>query len=220
MLTESTEMYLITIYRLTRNHNEFAHTKEIAEGMNVSLPSVSEKLKKLSEQGYLNYEWRKGANLTQEGERIALSVLRKHRLIETFLVVKAGYEIDEVHDEACKLEHAMTDRLIDYLDKSMDYPKTDPHGHPIPDKTGVISESNSKPLEKAHQGEQLVISQVSDWNNTELSYLIRIGIKPGAIVNIVDIAPFKGPITLELGEKTVALTPEIASRIYVIKNST
>ena len=114
MYSESTEMYLITIYRLTRNAAS-ASTKAIAEMMNISQPSVSERLKRLAKQGYLDYAWREGATLTPEGERIAVNVLRKHRLLETFLVEMAGYALDEIHDEACRMEHAISDRLADRL---------------------------------------------------------------------------------------------------------
>ena len=137
-------MYLITIYRLTRNDNSYAHTKEIAQGLNVSLPSVSEQLKKLSERGYVNYEWIQGANLTDEGEHIALSVLRKHRIIETFLIKIAGYAIDEVYEEACMLEHVVSDRL----DRMLGNPVSDPNGHPIPDREGNIPDMPCFPLRR------------------------------------------------------------------------
>jgi DtxR family Mn-dependent transcriptional regulator len=215
MLTESTEMYLITIYRLTRNDNTYAHTKEIAEGMNVSLPSVSEQLKRLSERGYVNYEWRQGANLTDEGERIALSVLRKHRLIETFLVNMAGYSIDEVHEEACRLEHVVSDRLTDRLDRMLGNPAADPHGHPIPDREGNIPDMPCFPLRGAKAGQTLVIKQVSDWDKDMLSYLNRIGIVPESVITVMEIAPFDGPLTLELGDKTVALSRKVTNDIYV-----
>jgi len=215
MLTEATEMYLITIYRLTLNDNTYAHTKEIAQGLNVSLPSVSEQLKKLSERGYVNYEWRQGANLTDEGEHIALSVLRKHRIIETFLVKMAGYAIDEVHEEACRLEHVVSDRLTDRLHRMLGNPVVDPHGHPIPGKDGKIPDLSCFPLGVAKAGQKLVVNQVSDWDKDVLSYLKRIGIVPDSVITIMEIAPFDGPLTIELGDKTVALSRTVSKNISV-----
>ena len=113
-------MYLITVYRLTRQAPR-ASTKDIATLLKISQPSVSEQLKRLTKQGYLNYQWREGATLTQKGERIAINVLRKHRLIETFLTQMAGYGLGEVHDEACQIEHAISDRLADQLEVMLNY---------------------------------------------------------------------------------------------------
>lgn len=215
-LTESTEMYLITIYRLTRDGNLFAHTKDIAEGMCVSLPSVSEQLKKLSERGFVNYEWRQGANLTNEGARVALSILRKHRLIETFLVEMAGYAIDEVHDEACRLEHVVSDRLTDRLDEMLGHPSFDPHGHPIPARDSRVQELSLKSLTESKPGDKVQIKQVSDWDKEILSYLCKVGIVPGAEVTIMETAPFDGPVTLVLGDKTIALSRHVLTNISVI----
>ena len=214
-LSESTEMYLITIYRLTRNGNDYAHTKDIAEGMGVSLPSVSEKLKRLSENGYVNYEWRHGTNLTDQGAQIAISVLRKHRLVETFLVRMAGYSLDEVHEEACRLEHVLSDRLTDRIEEMLGYPTTDPHGHPIPTKECTISEYNYLQLKDSKPGHRVVIQELSDWNPEILKYLCRVGIVPGTVVTIIDIAPFDGPVTLALGDKTVALSQQVLGNISV-----
>jgi len=212
--TESTEMYLITVYRLTRK-SPYASTKDIATMLNVSPPSVSERIKRLAEQGYLNHEWREGATLTEKGEHIAINVLRKHRLVETFLVEMASYSIDEIHDEACKIEHAISNRLADRLEAMLDHPKIDPHGHPIPTKDGQVAISEYHPLADVPPGQEVIIRQVSDWEPEQLTYLQELGLVPGAKVVVQNKAPFEGPLTLSVGSNTVAIAPTIAREIGV-----
>jgi DtxR family Mn-dependent transcriptional regulator len=214
MQTESTEMYLITVYRLTRQMPR-ATTKDIANLLKISQPSVSEQLKRLAKQGYLKHEWREGAALTEKGERIAINVLRKHRLIETFLVEMAGYAIDEIHDEACQMEHAISDRLADQLEAMLGYPQVDSHGHPIPDKDGSVARLDFLPLADVSPGETVVIRQVSDWEREEIQYLRELGLVPGTAVTVSTVAPFDGPLTLEVEEKTIALARSIAQKIGV-----
>jgi len=212
--TESTEMYLITVYRLTRK-SPYASTKDIATMLNVSPPSVSERIKRLAEQGYLNHEWREGATLTEKGEHIAINVLRKHRLVETFLVEMAGYSIDEIHDEACKIEHAISNRLADRLEAMLNHPKMDPHGHPIPTKDGQVATPAHRPLADVSPGREVIIRQVSDWEPEQLTYLQELGLVPGAKVVVQNKAPFEGPLTLKVGSNTVAIAPTIAREIGV-----
>ncbi|HMR66620.1 MAG TPA: metal-dependent transcriptional regulator [Anaerolineae bacterium] len=212
--TESTEMYLITVYRLTR-HASHASTKVIADMLGISPPSVSERLKRLAQQGYLIHEWREGAKLTPEGEHIAVNVLRKHRLIETFLVQMAGYGIDEVHDEACHIEHAISERLADRLEAMLGRPQFDPHGHPIPAKDGTLPAGTYQPLAEVEPGQTVLIRQVSDWNGEQLSYITSLGLAPGVTVTVVSHAPFDGPLTLDLDNRPVALARDIAQTIGV-----
>lgn len=207
-------MYLITIYRLTRQ-SHYASTKDIADMLGVSPPSVSERIKRLTREGYLNHVWREGTNLTEQGRHIAVNVLRKHRLIETFLVEMAGYEIDEIHDEACQIEHAISDRLADRLEMMLDQPDVDPHGHPIPSKEGQVATLSFQPLTDVSPGQTAVIHQVSDWDREQLSYLRSLDLVPGVEVHVVDQAPFDGPLMLELKGKTVALAREIAETIGI-----
>ena len=161
MLTESTEMYLITVYRLTRDR-PFASNSDIATSLGISLSSASEKIKRLALDGFLVHESHEGTALTDKGRQIALNVVRKHRLIESFMVTMAGYHIDEVHEEACRLEHAISDRLADALETLLGYPQVDPHGHPIPDKTGDIMAQDYLPLNEVPPGEIVTIARVED----------------------------------------------------------
>ncbi len=215
MRTEATEMYLITVYRLTRLAPR-ASTKDMATLLNISQPSVSEQLKRLAQQGYLNYQWREGATLTDRGERIAINVLRKHRLLETFLVQMAGYEVDEVHKEACDMEHAISDRLADRLEMMLGHPSVDPHGHPIPTKEGEVAELAYRALADASPGQSVTISQVSDWEPEELHYLRQLGLMPGTEVTVSTIAPFDGPLTLDVDGQSVAIARDLARKIGVL----
>ena len=214
MHTESTEMYLITVYRLTRQ-SPHASTKEVAAMLGVSAPSASERIKRLTAQGYLNHEWREGTTLTAEGERIALNVLRKHRLAETFLVNMAGYALDEIHEEACHMEHAISDRLADRLEAMLGYPTLDPHGHPIPTKEGIVTALSYPTLAEMNAGQSLTVQQITDWDEAQLSYLCELGLIPGAKLVIQEIAPFDGPMTLLINDKTVALAQNLAQSVYV-----
>ena len=214
MHTEATEMYLITVYRLTRSAPR-ASTKDMATLLNISQPSVSEQLKRLTQQGYLNYQWREGATLTEKGERIAINVLRKHRLLETFLVQMAGYELDEVHVEACDMEHAISNRLADRLEVMLGHPSVDPHGHPIPSKTGEVAELTYPALADVAPSQTVTIRQVSDWEQEELHYLRQLGLMPGIEVTVSTIAPFNGPLTLDVDGQSVAIARDIARKIGV-----
>jgi DtxR family transcriptional regulator, Mn-dependent transcriptional regulator len=214
MRTESTEMYLITVYRLTRLAPR-ASTKDIATLLNISQPSVSEQLKRLTQQGYLNYQWREGATLTDPGERIAINVLRKHRLLETFLVQMAGYNLDEVHAEACDMEHAISNRLADRLEEMLGHPSVDPHGHPIPTKAGEVAEVAYPPLADVSPGQTVIIRQVRDWELEELHYLRQLGLMPGTEIKVLMVAPFDGPLTLDVNGQSVALARDVAQKIGV-----
>jgi len=214
MLTESTEMYLITVYRLTTDAT-YASASDIASRLGVNISSVSEKVKRLTEQGYLAHEPREGIQLTTEGQRVALNVLRKHRLIKSFLVNMAGYPIDEVYDEACRLEHAISDRLADSLEKLLEYPDVDPHGYPIPTRDGYVHNVTYESLNNVKVGDTVVIRRVEPLNQEKLAYLRELGLVPGARAEVLDIAPFEGPISLRLSGKIIAIAPSLAQEVEI-----
>lgn len=212
--SESIEMYLITIYRLTRQ-SPYATTKDIAALLGISPPSVSERLKYLAQQEYVRHEWREGTILTPRGERIAVNTLRKHRLIESFLVQMAGYTLDEIHEEACAIEHAISDRLADRLEVMLGYPQVDPHGHPIPTKEGEVALVDYPTLAEIPPGQTVTVRQVSDWNKAHLAYLCQLGLTPGVTVTLVEAAPFEGPLTLQREDQTIALARDLARQVLV-----
>ncbi|HMQ53946.1 MAG TPA: metal-dependent transcriptional regulator [Anaerolineae bacterium] len=213
-LSESAEMYLIVIYRLTQNQAS-ASTTEIAARLAISQPSVTEQLKRLHSRGYVNYEWREGASLTPVGLKIALATLRKHRLVESFLVNLMGYGLDEVHEEACRLEHYISDRLADGLEKLLSFPQFDPHGHPIPTWTGEIAATNQRPLSTTEPGQRVLVSQVADWEPHALRYLLDRGLKPGTALTVLDRVPNQGPVLVQVSDQTVAITFALAKEVKV-----
>jgi len=213
-ITEPTENILTAIYRLTREA-PYARTKDIAASLGVSLPTVSEKIVKMAEQGYLDHQWRKGVALTRKGRVIALRVLRKHRLIETFLVEVLKYSIEEVDEEACRLEHAASERFVDAVDAILGHPCEDPHGHPIPTKEGNVPFTEYQSLADALPGWTAVIKQVSDRNRHHLCYLKELDLVPGARVSVLEVAPFDGPLSLTVEGKAVMVARSMARKVSI-----
>lgn len=215
MASESTEMYLSVIYRLTCKA-ERATVSEIASALGISLPSVSEKVKHLADQQLVLHEWREGVSLTAKGTRIALKMLRKRRLIETFLVELAGYELDEVHEDACRLEHAVSDRLADRLDAILGHPDMDPHGHPIPTREGTVSQVCYVPLSEFRPGDELVCRRLECLMKPDsLSFLCEKGITPGARFRVESVDEETGVFTLRLRRERIDVAPELVDAIRV-----
>lgn len=178
----SVEMYLVTIYRLTGD-DSMASTHDIADLLDVSLPSVTGQLKKLTEKGYVEYVWREGARLTDDGRVIALNVLRKNRLIKTFLFDRTNYQLHELFDEACFMEHVVSDRFADALDEMLEYPKIDPHGLPIPDKDGTISDLEGVRLNEADAPSQFEVVRLEETNRDVLDRFRELGLLPKIVVS-------------------------------------
>ncbi|MFZ5624571.1 MAG: metal-dependent transcriptional regulator [Gemmatimonadota bacterium] len=194
-LTRSVEDYLKAIYHLSLD-GQAATTSRIAEHLELSAPSVSGMVKRLSEQGLLEHEPYKGVVLTAEGRRIALRMLRRHRVIETYLVAFLGYSWDDVHDEAERLEHAVSDTLVDRMAHALGNPRFDPHGDPIPTPDGSIEELVYTRLADIASGTDAVIRRVDLHQPDRLRYLATLGLTPGSPITVVERQPFNGPITL------------------------
>jgi DtxR family Mn-dependent transcriptional regulator len=207
-LTRSVEDYLKAIYRLTLK-GQPASTSDIAQHLELSAPSVSGMIKRLSEQGLLAHVPYKGVELTVEGRRVALRMLRRHRLIEAYLVAFLGYGWENVHEEAERLEHAVSETLIERLAGALGNPRFDPHGDPIPDADGSISELVYTPLSEIPVGETAEIRQVDTSQPDRLRYIASFGLKPGTRVTVVDHQPFQGPLTLRAGGKRHVIGHEI-----------
>lgn len=203
--TAPVEDYLKTIYEIERVTGAAA-TTDIATRLAVAPASVSGMIRRLSGQGLLEHEKYRGVRLTEEGRRVALGTIRRHRIIELYLVEKLGFSWDRVHDEAEQLEHAASDELIDRMAASLGEPTVDPHGAPIPTREGEIDEGDNVPLTDLRPGEVGRIVRVSDDDPALLRYLDELGLTPGAVVTVRDVAPFAGPITLRVDggrERTV-----------------
>jgi DtxR family transcriptional regulator, Mn-dependent transcriptional regulator len=196
-LTRSVEDYLKAIYRLTPE-GRTAGTSEIANLLELAPASVSGMVKRLSEHGLLEHVPYKGVQLTEEGRRAALRTIRRHRLIEAYLVAFLGYTWDTVHHEAERLEHAVSDQLVERMASVLGHPSVDPHGDPIPDVDGAIHEPASTPLSELPEGIPVELRRVDESDPERLRYIASIGLQPGARVLVVDRQPFDGPITIEV----------------------
>jgi len=195
-LTRSVEDYLKTIYHLSLD-GQPAATSEIARVLELAPPSVSGMIRRLSEQGWLAHVPYRGVELTAEGRRAALRMVRRHRLIEAYLVAQLGYTWDTVHEEAERLEHAVSDALIERMAIALGNPKFDPHGDPIPDDQGHVAELIYTALSEVPVGETVVIRRVDTSQADRLRYLGASGLTPGTIVTVTSREPFGGPITLD-----------------------
>ncbi len=208
-LTRSVEDYLKAIYRLSPQGRPAA-TSEIAQRLELSPASVSGMVKRLSEQGLLEHIPYKGVQLTPDGRRAALRMLRRHRLIEAYLVAFLGFSWDTVHDEAERLEHAVSDTLVDRMAAVLGHPTVDPHGDPIPTSEGDILELASTPLAEVPAGATVVVRQVEEGQPERLRYIASIGLRPGVEVTVMDHQPFQGPITISVEGSAHVIGHELA----------
>jgi DtxR family transcriptional regulator, Mn-dependent transcriptional regulator len=197
-LTRSVEDYLKSIYHLT-NQGGFATTSDIAAMLMVAPPSVSGMMKRLSETGLIEHVPYRGVQLTPQGRRAALQMIRRHRILEVYLTQELGYDWGDVHEEAERLEHAVSERLIERMAGALNNPRYDPHGAPIPTAGGEIEEAELVTLADAQVGAELVLRQVGDENPERLRYLAEQGLTPGTRVTVVERQPFNGPTTVRVG---------------------
>jgi DtxR family Mn-dependent transcriptional regulator len=207
-LTRSVEDYLKAIYRLSPA-GRTASTSEIAQRLELSPASVSGMVKRLSEHGLLEHVPYKGVQLTADGRRAALRMLRRHRLIEAYLVAFLGYSWDTVHDEAERLEHAVSDTLVERMAAVLGNPTVDPHGDPIPTPDGDIHETASIPLSEVPAGTSVEVRQVEEGQPDRLRYIASVGLRPGVHLTVVDRQPFQGPITIEVAGQTHVIGNEL-----------
>lgn len=214
VLSQSVEDYLKAIYKL-ETEEKGASTTRIAEALDVSSASATNMVKRLSEMGLVNYQSYKGASLSESGRKIALEIIRHHRLLELYLLEVMGYSWDEVHDEAEKLEHHISEQFEDKIAELLDNPTHDPHGDPIPTKEGIMPKMDTKSLVNAEEGVHYLVSRVKNQDPELLRYLEKIGLLPGAKLLIKDIGPFRGPITLTIENSEQVLGHEVAEHIYI-----
>jgi len=208
------EKYLECIFKLQEKCG-VARTKDIVKSLGVVPGTVTNTVVWLEKNGLVTHKPYKGVKLTEKGRKIALQVIRRHRLSERLLTDILHMEWDKVHDAACKVEHSITDEIIKPLEKILGHPKTCPHGNPIPTKCGGIIEEPSQPLTALNEREQCTVVKITEEKADLLRYLNTIGLVPGASVEVVRKAPFNGPITIKVGKANHALSREVASIIKV-----
>ncbi|HJU89442.1 MAG TPA: metal-dependent transcriptional regulator [Gemmatimonadaceae bacterium] len=212
--TAPVEDYLKAIYEIERAGGA-AGTNEIAQRLSIAPASVSGMVKRLADQGLLDHERYRGVRLTDEGRRVALRTIRRHRVIEAYLLKALGYPWDRVHDEAERLEHAASDELIDRMASAIGEPTTDPHGAPIPTREGTIDERRYVSLAELEPARGGTVVQVSDDDGSRLRYLAELGLVPGARVTIVERTPFGGPIKLHVAGVERLVGPTLAEVVMV-----
>jgi len=212
MPSATLEEYLETIYKLSSAGP--VRPVQLAEALGVSAPTVSATLGRLGDHGFI--ERPEGAvALTLSGRQVALDIVRRHRLAERFLVDALGLSWDEVHEEACQLEHALSPRVQEALERFLENPSACPHGHPIPSAAGEIAALGGLPLCESGVGDEVEIIRIEDEGEDLLSYLASLGMFPGTSVRVCDVAPFKGPLLVEVGDSRYALGREVAGKIVV-----
>jgi DtxR family Mn-dependent transcriptional regulator len=209
-------MYLKTIYNLEIK-NGAARTGDIAKILNITPGSVTNTLEVLESKGLVAREPYKGVKLTEQGRKLAMSVFRRHRLAERMLTDMLQVSWAESHEEACKLEHAVSDELAATIDKKLGTPTTCPHGNPIPDEKGHFTAAKSVALSNLENGQNAVVSHIPDESTDLLEYLSTLRMYPGVKVEVEEKAPFKGPMTVKVGGTSYALSLDVASGIYVTR---
>jgi DtxR family transcriptional regulator, Mn-dependent transcriptional regulator len=215
MLTRSTEDYLKQIYHL-QSSGQRANTGSLAGLLGISPASVSEMVGKLSSEGWITNKPYHGCQLTKKGEGIALNLVRKHRMIEVFLQQHLKYEWDEVHSEAERLEHVVSDSFINKLEEYLGNPKYDPHGDPIPDKNGKISATHYILLTKSAAGKNYVIAKVNDASKEILQYLAKIGLRLNSHITVNEKIEFDGSVLISHDGKKHLLSKTMAELISVV----
>jgi len=213
-LSESVQDYLKTIYDL-RQENERVTTNALAARLNIAAASVTGMLKKLAEMKLVSYEPYQGATLTPAGEKIALEIIRHHRLIELYLTEAMGYSWDQVHAEADKLEHAISENFVERISQMLGDPKIDPHGDPIPTKDGTVAASSRMTLREAQAGSTVRIERVRDEDASLLRQVADLGLRPQTIVTVGANEADGLHVTLPMGEDRV-VSHDISQHIFVV----
>lgn len=214
MLSPSVEDYIKAIYK-THAENGNVATQELAHRLGVSAPAVSKMLRRLVELRLISHTPYQVVKLTRAGEKMALEIIRHHRLIELYLVEAMGFSWDSVHDEAERLEHHISEEFEDRIDQLLGHPATCPHGDPIPTRGGTIASTSNETLAQQSAPSQLVIRRVRDEDAELLRHLQTLGMTPGTAIEFVTQEPFGGPLVLNIGGKLVRLAPLVARQVFV-----
>jgi DtxR family Mn-dependent transcriptional regulator len=212
--SRAVEDYLKAI-RILQSEGRPVSTSSLAQRLGRSPASVTNMVKSLAEQGLVDHEPYHGVRLSEQGEREALRIIRRHRVIEAFLIEKLGYSWDEVHAEAERMEHAVSDKMIERMAALLGNPKLDPHGSPIPTADGMVSEQRHPTLPELTDGDSAVIREVSDADESRLRYLAELGLFPGTRLTVLSREPFDGPIRVRVDGEERSLGPGLAEIVRV-----
>lgn len=212
--SESVQNFLKSIYALQQGGDRVS-TNAMADLLNISAPSVTDMAQRLEEAGLVDYQKYRGMTLTPAGEAAALKILRRHRLIELYLVEELGYELHEVHDEAENLEHAVSDRFIEAIAERLGHPDVDPHGDPIPRADGSIRRRDLQPLSEWPLNAPAHVLRIRARNDDMLQHIVGRGIKLNAQVEVTGRDPFDGPLTLQVDGEPQIIGHNVAACILV-----
>jgi len=214
-ISQAEENYLKAIFKITEREAGPALTNAVAAAMQTTAASVTDMLKRLSDKQLLTYEKYRGAVLTDEGERIATALIRKHRLWEAFLTDKLGFAWDEVHDLAEQLEHIQGDALTARLDAFLGYPRFDPHGDPIPDAEGRWAPRPQAPLSAMQPGQLGCMTGVGDHSPAFLQYLDQLGLRLGAVVEVTERVAYDQSTLVRIGGRAVVLSDKVCQNLFL-----
>lgn len=215
-LSQTEENYLKAIFKISGREDALVSTSAIAEEMNTAAASVTDMLKRLTEKKYVLYVKYKGARLSLEGKAVAIDLLRKHRLWETFMVEKLNFSWDEVHEVAEQLEHIQSPKLIEQLERFLGYPKVDPHGDPIPDQHGNFEHRSPTSIANLKKGQSATIVAVQEDSSAFLRYLEQCELILGAHIEILDIYDYDQSRQIRInGQKVHTITQIVAQNLYI-----
>ena len=212
--TRAQQDYLKALY-LLRGDQRPVPTRDLAQRLGISSPSVSEMVTRLTAQGLVEHDRYRGQQLTRQGRKVALELVRHHRLLEMFLVQVLGYTWDEVHEEAERLEHVISERMEQRIFELLGRPQLDPHGHAIPTLGGKVRPLSDRPLSECRRGEKVVVQGVSDEDPSRLRELDRRGLLPGTPIEIVEESKFEGPIGVRIKGRRLTVPLGLARGIFV-----
>ncbi len=214
MLSPSVEDYIKTIYK-AQSDAASVSTQDLADRLGVSAPAVSKMMRRLAELRLISHAPYQSVKLTRTGEKMALEIIRHHRLLELYLVQAMGFTWDNVHEEAERLEHHISEEFEERIDELLGHPKACPHGDPIPTRNGAIGHTSNRSLALQQHPERLVVQRVSDEDAELLRHFKSLGVVPGTAFEFVRQEPFEGPLVLRIGGKLVRLTPQAAREVFV-----
>jgi DtxR family Mn-dependent transcriptional regulator len=217
ILSQTEENYLKAIYSIELQMGHSVSTNRIAERLKTKASSVTDMIKKLSDKSLINYKKYQGSSLTSKGKKIAVKIVRKHRLWEVFLVNKLKYNWDEVHELAEQLEHIKSDSLTDKLDAYLEFPEYDPHGDPIPDKNGNIVHHSNVMLSSVAPDSNCVVIGVKDSSSSFLKFLDNANIKLGSFLKVIAMEEFDKSMVIQNQLKQFSISHQISKNLFVKK---